>query len=469
MIPRDTATVDLAVPDGDPTSIRVAARRLRQVADTGLATAGVRGEATDELAGVWTGPSATGAGRELSALSLRARTLLPLVDDGGQALAAYATALETAITAARTLSGQARRASDEQHRTLARIDLTHAADPVLHAAAATQAERAHDTELNGIHGRYGAAMDTLTTAATRCARTLASLTPSTSAASPIPVAPTLDPSLDPSLVDDLPLVRGQLDAAAAAGVGHAAPPEESSWYDPVVNAAGTAGAWTYNHTAVPLVNGAANAVQAGAEHPEDLAQMAFGTGLLFLGAGGEVSGLALDATGVGAVAGVPINVAAAGAVVGGIAAAGSGAGRFIQHARAHDNRLLQEATGPTEPQARPSTSNWSSSGPHRSSSGPHRSPIEGARTVRGKMPPTARPNEVLVRYGDDGKVNCYKVFDEKGLPRKRVDVRGKTHYDVPTPHVEEYTRNTNPKTGQEFVNGPKGKPRDARPDEVYGL
>ncbi|MDN5764979.1 MAG: polymorphic toxin type 24 domain-containing protein [Humibacillus sp.] len=458
MIPRDTATVDLAVPDGDPASIRAAARRLRQVADTGLATAGVRGEATDELTGVWTGSSATGAGRELSSLSLRARTVLPLVDDGGQALAAYATALETAITAARALSGQARSATDEQQRTLARIDLTHAADPVLHAAAATRAEQAHATKVNGIHRRYGAAMDVLTAAATRCARTLAGLTPSTSAASPIPAAPTLDPSL----VDDLPLVRGQLDGAAAAGVGHAAPPDESSWHDPLVNAAGSAGAWTDNHTAVPLVNGAANAIQAGAEHPEDLGQMAFGTGLMFLGAGGEVGGFALDATGVGAVAGVPINIAAAGAVVGGIATAGSGAGRFIQHARANDNRLLQEASGPTQPPARPPTSNWSSSGPHTS-------PIEGARTIRGLMPKTAGPNETLVRYGDDGKVNCYKVFDAKGLPIKRVDVRGKTHYDVPTPHVEEYTRNIDPKTGQQFVNKPREKPRDARPDEVYGL
>ena len=109
--------------------------------------------------------------------------------------------------------------------------------------------------------------------------------------------------------------------------------------------------------------------------PEDLAQMAFGTGLMFLGAGGEVGGLALDATGMGAVAGVPINVAAAGAVVGGIATAGSGAGPFIQHARANDNSL-QEATGPTEPAAQPPTSNWLSSGPRPS-------PIEGARTVGG--------------------------------------------------------------------------------------
>lgn len=295
-----------------------------------------------DLAGVWAGPSAAVAGRELSALSLRARTVIPLVDDGGQALAAYAGALETAITAARSLSAQARRATDEQHRTLARIDLTYAADPVLHTVATTRAEQNHATEVNGIHRWYGAAIDVLTTAATRCAQALAGLTPSGAATSPIPAAPTLDPSL----VADLPLVRGQLDAAAAAGVGHVAWQEDPSWFDSALDAAGTAGAWAYNHAAVPLVNGAANAVEAGAEHPEDLAQMAFGTGMMFLGAGGEVGGFALDATGVGTVVGVPIIVAAAGAIVGGIATAGSGIDTFIQHARSNDNRLLLEADPP---------------------------------------------------------------------------------------------------------------------------
>lgn len=68
--------------------------------------------------------------------------------------------------------------------------------------------------------------------------------------------------------------------------------------------------------------------------------------MMMLGAGGEVGGFALDATGVGAVAGVPINVVAAGAIAGGVTTAGAGAGNLIQHARANDNRLLQEADAP---------------------------------------------------------------------------------------------------------------------------
>ncbi|MDN5767158.1 MAG: hypothetical protein L0H96_11420 [Humibacillus sp.] len=342
MIPGDTITVDLAVPDGDPEMLRAAARRLRQVADHGLATAGVRGGAGAELAGVWSGPSAAGAATELAALSRRAGGLLPQVDEGGRALVAYAASLQAAIAAARSLSAQAGRAADEHRRALATIEITHAVDPLLQAAASTRAGQLRDTELTGIHRRYGATMDALTAAGTRCARALAGVTPNVSSASPIATAP----SLDPDLVDDLPLVRGQLDGAAASGVGHVAPREESSWFDSTVAAAGTAGAWAYNHTAVPLVNGAADVAQAATEHPEDLAQLALGAGMMVLGAGGEVGGVALDATGVGAVAGVPLNVVAAGAIAGGATAAGTGAGNLIEHARANDNRLLQEADAP---------------------------------------------------------------------------------------------------------------------------
>ena len=150
------------MPDGDPETLRAAARRLRQVADRGLATAGVRAVTGAELAGVWSGPSATGAATELAALSGRAGRVLPQVDDGGRALAAYADALEAATAAARSLSAQAERAADEHRRTLATIDLIHVTDPVLHAAASTRADQLHDTKLTGIHRRYGAAMDALT-------------------------------------------------------------------------------------------------------------------------------------------------------------------------------------------------------------------------------------------------------------------------------------------------------------------
>jgi RHS repeat-associated protein len=49
-----------------------------------------------------------------------------------------------------------------------------------------------------------------------------------------------------------------------------------------------------------------------------------GVAEMIVGGGGEVGGLALDATGVGAVAGVPLNIASAGVIVHGTAVAGTG-------------------------------------------------------------------------------------------------------------------------------------------------
>lgn len=85
------------------------------------------------------------------------------------------------------------------------------------------------------------------------------------------------------------------------------------------------------------------------------------------------------------------------------------------------------------------------------------------------MPKTAGPNEVLVRYNSQGQVNCYQVYGADGLPIKRVDVRGKPHNGVPTPHVVEFTRKTNPRTGRIYVTKLDGDPRAALPEEAYGL
>lgn len=59
-------------------------------------------------------------------------------------------------------------------------------------------------------------------------------------------------------------------------------------------------------------------------HPEYLLEVLGGLSLLYAGVGGEVGGVALDATGVGAVAGVPINIASAGAIAAGAGIASAG-------------------------------------------------------------------------------------------------------------------------------------------------
>ncbi len=95
------------------------------------------------------------------------------------------------------------------------------------------------------------------------------------------------------------------------------------------------------------MNGAANVLEAAAEHPEDVIEMALGAGMVVVGAGGEIAGVALDATGVGAVAGVPINIAAAGLVAAGAGAVTHGGSRLADHAALNQNRLLNEVDGPS--------------------------------------------------------------------------------------------------------------------------
>lgn len=92
--------------------------------------------------------------------------------------------------------------------------------------------------------------------------------------------------------------------------------------------------------------------------------------------------------------------------------------------------------------------------------------IDGGRQVRGKFPKVAGPNEVLYRVGDNGRASYYQVYGADNLPVKRVDLdlKSRTHASIPPPHVQEFTRGTNPNTGQTFVN--KGIVRPARPDEI---
>lgn len=92
--------------------------------------------------------------------------------------------------------------------------------------------------------------------------------------------------------------------------------------------------------------------------------------------------------------------------------------------------------------------------------------LDGARQVRGSFPRTAGPNEVLIRrHPDTGAPTHYQHYDADGLPVRRVDLTGRAHGGVPTPHVVEYTRHVNPETGEVFVR-PDRHVRPANPDEI---
>jgi hypothetical protein len=64
-----------------------------------------------------------------------------------------------------------------------------------------------------------------------------------------------------------------------------------------------------------------------------------------------------------------------------------------------------------------------------------------------------------------GQITNYTTYDADGNAIKRVDLAGRPHGGVPTPHVVEYDTNVNPNTGQVFVQQQRHV-RPATPDEI---
>jgi hypothetical protein len=85
-----------------------------------------------------------------------------------------------------------------------------------------------------------------------------------------------------------------------------------------------------------VINGAASLGNAAVHHPGDVALAAARAGLMIVGAGGDAGGLVLDATGIGAVVGVPVNVVSTAAVVSGGTMAVGGLGDLMMHASSDD-------------------------------------------------------------------------------------------------------------------------------------
>jgi hypothetical protein len=200
-----------------------------------------------------------------------------------------------------------------------------------------------------------------------------------------------------------------------------APPPERHWWDSVLDSAVDAGAWAYNHTVVPGVNAAADVGEAMVEHPEDVLAMLAGAGLIAVGVGGEGGGLALDATGVGAVVGVPVNVAAAAVIASGATLAGAGALDLAHHASQNNNVVLNEASGsaPRPGDPLPSSSRPSSAGSSwegrvanngrgqvwqdpASANAPKGSPAN-ANSFRSADPEPDYPNGYVRFYNEDGQ------------------------------------------------------------------
>jgi hypothetical protein len=154
--------------------------------------------------------------------------------------------------------------------------------------------------------------------------------------------PFTDPgaSLRQAAQNTLGAARAQLNSAgnaAAAAVGAArdqAPAQPGFWSD-VGDFFSGLGADAENLGGT-VVNAFASFGNAVLNNPGDTVTTIAGAALTVLGAGGEVGGVALDATGIGALIGVPVNVVSAGAIVAGVSMAAAGGGDLARHAAGDD-------------------------------------------------------------------------------------------------------------------------------------
>ncbi|GAA4783827.1 hypothetical protein GCM10023200_16680 [Actinomycetospora chlora] len=156
----------------------------------------------------------------------------------------------------------------------------------------------------------------------------------------------------PQARDLLNRARGQLvvagdDAARALDEAAAMAPEQHGVWDGVGAVLGDIGDAAVD-VGRNVVNAAASLGNAAVHHPADVAAMFGGAGLMLVGGAGEVGGVALDATGVGAPAGLTLNVASAGLIATGAGIAGAGAISVAMNASGED-RVEPLGSGDRQP------------------------------------------------------------------------------------------------------------------------
>lgn len=265
--------------------------------------------------------------------------------------------------------------------------------------------------------------------------------------------------------EDLKTARGNVESAgstAAAQVKKAteSAPERPGFWSEVGDFFSDVGEGLVNGGKT-VVNDLASFGNAMIEHPGDSAAMLGGMLLAGVSAGGEGLGVALDATGVGAVAGVPLNVVSAAGIATGVGLAGAGAAGLAQHAS-------------SDSAVEPLQMNSEGSGAGGSSQQEASQLIKNGQQYKGtggragnNLPVENGPKDGTLYKTDPqtGKVTNYTTYDSEGRAVKRVDLEGRPHGGVDTPHVVEYVRNTNPKTGEVFTR-PSKEVRAAFPWEI---
>ena len=124
-------------------------------------------------------------------------------------------------------------------------------------------------------------------------------------------------------------------------------------------------------------------------------------------------------------------------------------------------------SGPTKVNSNKTTSNKVYTTPPKPLDSPN-----AVQTSIKRFPETGqKPNTILYRKNNNNTVTSYATYDTRGMIIKRVDVTGAPHKrrdgtPIPTPHVLEYGRTTDP-NGTVRPNTPrKAEPRPAYPEEI---
>jgi Bacterial toxin 24 len=83
---------------------------------------------------------------------------------------------------------------------------------------------------------------------------------------------------------------------------------------------------------------------------------------------------------------------------------------------------------------------------------------------KGKLPLRDGPADgVLFKRSPAGEITNYSEYNGSGEIRKRVDLTGRPHGGIPTPHTVDYTHDASP-SGQRFPRGLRV--RLATPEEI---